>query len=191
MPGFPSPRTIRGIRSTQHAIERSTKVRNLRAIVLLAAAIGLVAMTASAAVAAKPKPKTVAFKGAYTGKVTEKVDGTNVTALANGNGVGTAVGKGKLLGTVAATTAEPPCSPLSGTGWITGPKGKLKVTLTSTSRGCAASQEDQNNIVVSGSAKVNGGTALFRKAKGSIRFSGSYDRSSGEFSVKLTGKFTY
>ena len=39
--------------------------------------------------------------------------------------------------------------------------------------------------------KVTGGTLLFRKAKGSIHFSGSYDRTSGAFAVKLTGKFTY
>jgi hypothetical protein len=168
-------------------------MRHFRARFLPAVAIGLVVLTGTAfAAAPKPKPKTYTYKGVYAGKVTEKVDGQNVTALTVGVGTSTAVGKGKLLGTVAATTANPPCSPLSGTGSITGPKGKLKVTLIpTTSHGCAASEEDQTSITVSGNAKVVGGTLKFRKAKGAIHFSGTYDRTSGAFSVKLTGKLTY
>ena len=166
-------------------------MRHLRGPLIAAVATAL-AVTAGSALAAPPKPKTVTFKGQYAGHVTEKVDGQNVTALTAGTGTGTAVGKGKLTGTVQATTANPPCSPLSGTGWITGPKAKLKVTVVSpTSQGCAASQEDQNNITVSGNAKVTGGTLQFKKAKGAIHFSGSYDRSTGAFSIKLTGRLTY
>ena len=165
-------------------------MRRFRAFLAAVAAIGLVA-AAGTALAATPKPKTVVFKGTYAGHVTEKVDGQNVTASTLGNGTGTAVGKGTVTGIVTATTANPPCSPLAGTGFITGPKGKLKMTVLPTSRGCAASQEDQNNITVSGNAKVAGGTAMFKKAKGAIHFSGSYDRGTGNFQIKLTGKFTY
>ena len=166
-------------------------MKNLRALFVSSAVLVLVLAAGTAFAAAPKKPKTVAFKGVYAGKVTEKVDGQNVTAIANGTGAGTAVGKGKLVGTVAATTANPPCSPLTGTGSITGPKGNLKVSLLPTSRGCAASQDDQNNITVSGDAKVTGGTLQFRKAKGTIHFSGSYDRTSGAFTAKLAGKLTY
>jgi hypothetical protein len=166
------------------------QMKAFRAVLVPVAAVAL-AVAAGTAFAAAPKPKTVNFKGAYAGQVTEKVDGSNVTALTAGTGIGTAVGKGKLTGTVTGTTANPPCSPIAGTGAITGTKGNLKVTLLPVSRGCAASADDQNNISVSGTAKVAGGTGLFKKAKGSIHFSGSYDRSSGAFSVKLTGKFTY
>ena len=56
---------------------------------------------------------------------------------------------------------------------------------------CAAGEDDQNNITVSGTAKVTGGTLKFRKAKGSLHFSGHYDRKSGAFNVTLTGSFTY
>jgi hypothetical protein len=165
-------------------------MKSLRTLVVAAAAVGLVA-AAGTAIAAAPKPKTVTFKGTYAGQVTEKVDGDNVTGLTNGAGVSTVVGKGKLLGVAAGTTANPPCSPLNGTGSITGPKGNLKVSLLTTSRACAASQDDQNNISVSGDAKVTGGTLKFRKAKGKLHFSGSYDRGAGTFSVKFTGKLTY
>jgi hypothetical protein len=172
-------------------------MRRFRAVLVLAVAVALPVATGSAfAAAPKAKPKKVAvkvtFNGSYAGQVTEKVDGQNVTALANGTGTGTVLGKGSVLGTVTATTANPPCSPLSGAGWLTGPKGKLKVMLQpTTSRGCAASEDDQNDITVSGTALVKGGTLLFSKATGSIHFSGTYDRSTFAFQIKLTGKFTY
>jgi hypothetical protein len=160
----------------------------IRALALLSAALVLTGLVAGTALAAK----TIAFKGAYAGTVTEKVDGTVVTALASGNGSGTVIGKGKLAGTVTATTANPPCSPLNGPGTLSGPKGKLKVTVVATSsRGCAASEEEQDSITVSGTAKVTGGTLLFKKARGSLHFSGHYDRKSGAFNVKLTGSLTY
>ena len=120
-----------------------------RAVLIPVAAIAL-AVAAGTAFAAAPKPKTVNFKGTYAGQVTEKVDGTNVNGLTSGTGIGTVVGKGKLLGAVAGTTANPPCSPLNGTGQITGAKGNLKVTLMTTSRACGASQDDQTHVIVSG-----------------------------------------
>jgi hypothetical protein len=167
-------------------------VSNVRALFIATATVAVVALAAGTAVASNlVVPKTVVFKGSYAGTVTEKVDGQTVTALASARGAGTAVGKGKLGGTVTGTTANPPCSPLSGPGTITGPYGKLKLTLLSTARACAASEEDQNSITVSGNAKVAGGTLKFRNAKGTLHFSGHYDRSSGAFNVNLTGKFTY
>ena len=163
-------------------------MRNVRAVFVLAAVLGLAALLTGTALAAR----SINFKGSYVGTVTEKVDGQHVTALANASGAGTVVGRGKLGGTVSATTANPPCSPLSGPGTITGPKGRLKLTLVPTaSRGCTASEEDQNNISFSGTARVTGGTVAFRKARGTLRFSGRYDRKAGTFNVKLTGKLTY
>jgi len=165
-------------------------MNRFRALFLPAVVIGLI-VVAGTAFAAAPKPKKAAFKATYAGQVTEKVDGSNVTGLVSGTGTSNVIGKGKLTGTVAATTANPPCSPLTGSGALTGTKGNLKVTLTPPSRGCGASEEDQTDITVSGTAKVTGGTLKFKKAKGSIHFSGSYNRTSGAFSVKLTGTLTY
>jgi hypothetical protein len=159
-----------------------------RPLALLIAGVVLAGIAVGTALAAT----TITFKGTYAGTVTEKVDGSNVTALAAGNGAGTVIGKGKLAGTVSATTANPPCSPLNGPGTLSGPKGKLKLTLIPTSsRGCAASEEEQDSITVSGNAKVTGGTLLFKKARGTLHFSGHYDRKGGAFNVKLTGKLTY
>jgi hypothetical protein len=39
--------------------------------------------------------------------------------------------------------------------------------------------------------KVTGGTAKFSKARGTLRFTGHYNRSSGAFTVKLKGTLQY
>jgi hypothetical protein len=145
----------------------------------------------AAAVAGTALGSSTAFTARYAGTVTEKVNGTAVTAVPNGKGTGTLIGKSTLTGIVKATTANPPCSPLNGPGTLAGAKGKLKVTLLPTSRGCAASEEDRDSISFSGSAKVIGGTGKFRKAKGTLRFTGHYDRAGGSFSVKLKGTLKY
>ena len=164
-------------------------MRHFRGLPLLLAAVALAAIVATSAFAAAQKKIT--FSGSYKGTVTEKVDGSNVTAIAAGAGKGTVIGSGKLAGVVKATTANPPCSPILGPGTVSGPKGKLKITVTTGSKGCAASADDQNNILLSGTAKVTGGTGAFKKAKGSLHFSGSYDRQGGKFNVKLSGPLTY
>ena len=162
-------------------------MKGFRIIPTLIAAAALAAVVTGTAIGAQ----TTKFKGTYKGTVTEKVAGSSVTALAKGTGTGTVVGKGALNGTVTATTANPPCSPLNGPGTISGPKGKLKITVVTGSRGCAASEDDQDSITVSGTAKVKGGTAKFTKARGSLHFSGHYDRKAGTFTVTLTGTLTY
>lgn len=158
-----------------------------RALPLLIAAFALAAVVAGTALAAH----SVVLKASYAGKVTERVDGQTVTAVASGVGSGTLIGKGKISGTVVGTTANPPCSPINGPGFLTGPAGKLKLMVVTGSRGCAASETEQDSISVSGTAKVNGGTLKFKRARGTLHFSGHYDRKSGAFNVKLTGTVTY
>ena len=145
---------------------------------------GLVAAAVMAGVAVA---HSAAFSASYSGSVTEKVSGQTITAVAKGKGKGTLIGKGTISGTVTASTANPPCSPFSGPGVIGGTGGKLKVNVLPTSRGCAAGEDDKDNISLSGSAKVTGGTGKYRAAKGTLRFTGHYDRKSGAFTVKLRG----
>jgi hypothetical protein len=68
----------------------------------------------------------------------------------------------------------------------TGTKILFKVLPGST--GCG--DEEANVFSVSGRAQVTGGTKAFRKAKGSLKFTGVYDKGQGTFSVKFTGKLT-
>lgn len=154
----------------------------------------LTVLVASAAFGASalagPASNTVTFKGTYSGKATEKVSGQTVIANAKGSGSGTVLGKSTIRGTVTGTTANPPCSPFGGPGTIAGAKGTLNVKVIN-ARGCAASEDQRNQISLAGTVKVKSGTRKFRKAKGSFHFSGNYNRSSGAFKVKLTGRLTY
>jgi len=157
----------------------------------ITALVGLAACAVFAASAlAAPASTTVAFKATYAGKATEKVSGQNVSAAAKGSGKASVLGKSTITGTVKGTTANPPCSPFNGPGKISSSKGTLKVNVVN-SRGCAASEDDQTNISLTGTVKGLGGTGKDAKAKGSFHFSGHYDRSGGAFNVKLTGKLTY
>jgi len=165
-------------------------VTHFRAIPFLVATAALAAVVAGSAFAAAQTKVT--FTGTYKGTVAEKVDNNTITARTTGTGSGTAIGKGALAGTVTATTtADQPCAPFNGPGTLSGPKGKLKVTVATGSRGCAASQDEKDSISLVGTVKVNGGTLKFKKARGTLRFTGHYDRASGAFNVKLTGSLTY
>jgi hypothetical protein len=154
--------------------------------------IALGGLAVAAIVAGNALAHASAFSATYKGLVTEKVNGQTVTATVRGTGVGTPIGKSTITGVVVATTStDSPCAPFRGPGIISGKSGKLKVTVTPTSRGCAASEDDRNNISVVGSAKVVGGTGKYLRAKGTLRFTGHYDRGSGAFSVKLKGPLSY
>jgi hypothetical protein len=161
-------------------------MKRLRAPATIAGGLAVAAVVAGTAVGSSS-----ALVARYSGTVTEKVNGQQVTATPRGTGTGTVIGKSVLTGVVKATTSNPPCSPLNGPGTLAGAKGRLQLTLLPTSRGCAASEADQNNISFSGSAKVIGGTGKFRRAKGTLRFTGHYDRAGGTFNVKLTGTVKY
>lgn len=161
-------------------------MKNFRIVVALAA-LALATVVVGSATAA-----TIAFTGNYKGKVSERVAGSQITAVAAGTGLGTLIGKGSVAGTVVATTtSDSPCAPFTGPGTIKGPKGILKLGVLTGSRGCAASEDDKDNISMAGTAKVLGGTATFKKARGTLRFTGHYNRSTGAFTLKLTGKLTY
>jgi hypothetical protein len=162
-------------------------VKRFRATATLVGGLAVAAVVVGSALGSSSS----AFVASYRGTVTEKVVGQTVTTVPRGKGTGTPIGKSTLTGTVTATTANPPCSPLRGPGTLAGKAGKLKVTLQPTARACAAGEDDQDNISFSGTAKINNGTGKFRGAKGTLRFSGHYDRSSGAFNVKLKGTLKY
>ena len=102
------------------------------------------------------------------------VGGLAVVALLAGNAVAnTAV----FNGSYAGTTTEK----------VNG----QKITVVPTSRGCAASEDDRDNISLAGSVKVRGGTLKFRTAHGTLRFTGHYNRATGAFNVKLKGTLKF
>jgi hypothetical protein len=130
------------------------------------------------------------FTAKYSGKVTEVVNGNDVTGTPKGTGKASLIGRGSMTGKVmGSTSTSSGCTPLTGTGILKGPKGTLKLKLTTTpspSTACG-DQDDHNSIDFYGTAKVTGGTKVLKKASGKLHYSGHYNRGTGAFSVKLTG----
>lgn len=163
--------------------------RVLRGGVLALAVIGSVLVAGTAWGAQGAGAKVVTFTAKYAGTATTKVTDSTATIAANGVGTGTLIGKSKITGNGLADTSKQPCVPFTGLGSMansTGTKINFKVLPGST--GCG--DEDGNVFSITGRAQVTGGTKAFRKAKGSLKFTGVYDKGQGTFSVKFTGKLT-
>jgi hypothetical protein len=163
----------------------------MRLYVLAAMLISATAVLASSALAAQ-QSKHIVFKGKYAGTAVTKVTGDRVDYNAKGNGSATLVKTSKISGTGAGDKSNPPCAPFNGPAAITSKIGKLKLKVLPSSRACA-SEQDQDHVDFSGTAKVLGGTLKLAHARGSIHFSGKLTRSTGHFTVSLRsiGSLTY
>ena len=139
---------------------------------------------ASAAATAVKKP--IVFIGKYAGTATTQAADNVVTITANGTGAGTQIGSGKVTGAGKGDSSVQPCVPFTGTGKITGPKGTLIFKVKPGSSGCG--DEAGQLFSVTGKATVLKGTGLLAKRKGTLKMTGTFDRSSGAFTVKFTGK---
>jgi hypothetical protein len=165
--------------------ERGSKMRNLA--ISIGAALALLAVVASGALAGK-SPAPVAFTGSYSGTATTQQSDQTVTINANGTGSGTLIGAGKVTGTGVGSTASQPCVPFTGPGSLSGAGGSIAFKVVPGSQGCGDQQGQ--SFTVSGKAAVTSATGKLAGRKGLLRFSGTYDRSSGAFSVKFRGSLT-
>ena len=157
----------------------------MRKLSILAVAVLALAI-ASAAATAVTKP--IAFTGKYAGTATTQAADNVVTINANGTGSGKLIGAGKITGAGKGDSSVQPCVPFTGTGKISGPKGTLIFKVNPGSSGCGDQAGEQ--FTVSGKATVLKGTGLLAKRKGTLHMSGTYDRTSGAFTVKFTGSLT-
>lgn len=157
---------------------------------VVAAAAATAAVVAGTALAGGTVTgKTVAFTASYTGKATVKVAGSKADISADATGTGTLVGKSKLSGKGVGSAVEP-CPLFGGLGTITAADGgKLNFSI-SASGGSACTDEEAQSFSLVGRATVSGGSGKYAKAKGSFKFTGSYDRGNGLFSVKFRGTLT-
>ena len=159
------------------------------AVALAVATAALVVGTAWAGTAAG-EAKIVLFAAKYAGTATVIVTDDVAEISANGAGSGTLIGKSKITGKGFGYASEDqPCVPFTGPGSMfnaTGTKLNFKVLPGST--GCG--DEEAQVFSVSGRAQVVGGTKAFRKAKGTLKLTGVYNRGAGTFSVTFSGKLT-
>ena len=154
---------------------------------MMVLAVVLGALTA-ASVASAVAVKKVAFSGSYAGQATTKVDGNVATIAAKGTGKGT-IGAGTLTGNGTGDTSQQPCVPFGGTGKITGSAGtSIAFKVISGGKGCG--DEGGHTFSVSGYVSVVKATGKLAKAKGTLKFTGVYDRDDGSFNVKFTGTLT-
>lgn len=154
----------------------------MRKLSTLLVALLAVVLAASAATAAK---KPIAFVGKYAGTATTQGQDANVTITANGTGKGTLVGAGKITGAGTADSTQRPCVPFLGTGKISGAGGTIAFKVNPSSIGCG---DDSGNLFsISGKVAVVNATGKLAKTKGTLKMTGTYDRSSGDFSVKFSG----
>ena len=156
---------------------------------VVAMAVSAVAATASApASVAKVIPFVASYSGTAVVKVTE-TDKNIYDVSASGSGTGTLVGKSKIAGTGTADTSQQPCVPFTGPGTIVGSNGtKVYFTVSTGSQGCGDEPGQIFSIV--GKAKVTKATGKLAKARGTLKFTGVYDRGQGTFSIKFKGSLT-
>ena len=79
--------------------------------------------------------------------------------------------------------------PFTGTGLITG-TGTTKLSFKVTPGSSACGDEAGESFAIVGHAAVTKGTGKLAKAKGILKLTGTYDHTSGAFSVKFTGTLT-
>jgi hypothetical protein len=156
--------------------------------ILISLAVTALAAALLASAALSAKPKTIVFAGSYTGNATTQMNGNSGTVTANGSGNGTMIGSSKLSGS-GPVTQQQPCALFSGPGTIVAANGaKIVFTVKPGAQGCGS--DSDNTVTISGYAAVNGGSGKFAKAKGTLKFTGVYDRGGGAFNVKFAGKLT-
>ena len=155
----------------------------------------------------KPKAKTVAFTGSYTGTISLLFNSGTVTVNSvTGKGTGTDMAGGTLTGSGEGTSLSAYCDPFEGSGSLAGAGSELKLTVTSSSsqQACVASgttsgvQSPPASVSVTGVAKVTGGTGKWVGASGTLKFTGSFSvtnstagsTESDAFSATFTGTLT-
>jgi hypothetical protein len=154
----------------------------------LAALFAVAVVAGSAAAGTAQSTKVIAFTGTYAGNATTQQTDNVVDINANGTGKGTLIGGGKITGLGKGDSSVRPCVPFTGTGSMVGTGGTVKFKVTSGANGCG--DEAGQVFALVGHATVLSATGKLKKAKGTLKFTGTFDRSNGAFQVKFTGKLT-
>ena len=153
----------------------------------IAAAASVVAILAPTGAAGTVKK--VVFTATYSGTANVQVSGNVANISANGSGTGTMLGKGAISGTGTGDSSQQPCVPFSGPGSMTGAAGtKLVFTVTQGAQGCGDEAGQVFSVV--GRATVTKGTGKLAKAHGTLKFTGTFNRGDGTFSVHFKGTLT-
>jgi len=157
------------------------KHRTITLIALVLAGGMLAAGTALATTSTK-----IAFTAKYAGTALTKVTDNVVDISATGTGKGTVIGVGKVSGKGTGDTSQQPCVPFGGTGRMTGiALTTITFRVTTVSKGCG--DESGQTFSLVGKAVVLKATGKLKNAKGTLKFTGTFNRGDGSFTVKFFG----
>jgi hypothetical protein len=148
------------------------------------------------------KTRKIAFKASYSGTLTFLLTGSSSSSSASvtsvtGHGPATLLGTSTLSGTGnVPATASSSGFHFTGTGKIVGHGGSLSLRIVSSSGN--APEDTAGVVTLSGSVKIISGTGSFKRATGTLKFSGDFaianDGTTGTqspaFSSKISGTIT-
>lgn len=179
MPGDLRKHSIHGIPET------TTKGASVRRFMLATGVGALAAAVLVAGALATTTAKKIPFVGTYAGTAVTNAADNVVTISASGTGKGTLIGAGKIAGAGKGDSSQQPCVPFNGTGSMKGAGGVITFKVNPGSAGCG--DEQGQTFTVNGKITVLKATGKLAKAKGTLKMTGTYDRSSGAFTVKFRG----
>jgi hypothetical protein len=153
------------------------------------AAVTAAALLVASAAFASSSAKTFVFTGKYKGTATTKVTDNVVDIAATGAGTGSFIGAGKITGVGKGDSSDPQnCVPFNGPGKMTGASGTISFKALPTSKACG--DEAGKAFAVTGKAQVLSATGKLAKTKGTLKFTGHYNRDTGDFDVTFKGTLT-
>jgi hypothetical protein len=156
---------------------------------IVTAVIAGVSLAAVTATAPASSSKLVPFTASYSGTAVVKVTDNVADITASGAGTGTLLPASKISGHGTGDSSQQPCVPFNGPGSLVSANGtKLFFTVLAGSQGCGDEGGQVFSIV--GKAKVTKTTGKLLKARGTLKFTGVYDRGDGTFSIKFKGTLT-
>jgi hypothetical protein len=174
---------------------KGVNVNRFRISGALVAALAAALATGSALAGSGSAQVSVPFRATFTGKAVVRVNENNADITANGLGPARILGKSRISGTLGKSklvgkgtgSNSDPCPLFGGTATITAATGARLNFAIPPAGGSGCTDEQAQLFSLSGRARVTGGTGKYVRTKGTLRFSGSFDRGTGAFTVAFTG----
>jgi hypothetical protein len=148
-----------------------------------AAAVGVLFVGAAGAA------QTQAFTGSYSGTGSGYASGKKAAGVGTMSGRARLIGKSTLEGSGLGTFTSPACVTFDGRATIRGARGALRLAMRG-GQACA-SDSTADSVSFSGRARIVGGTRKFAGARGALRVTGTYVRSTGAVSISFRGRISY
>lgn len=133
--------------------------------------------------------QTQAFTASYSGTGSGYANGKKAAGVGTMSGRGRPIGRSTLKGSGLGVFTSSTCVTFSGKANINGARGSLRLAMSG-GQACA-SDSAADSVSFHGRAHVVGGTKKFAGAGGTLRFTGTYTRSTRAVSISFRGRISY